>query len=80
MKKQVCKNSEPDVIEVPAKSPDQWRCRNCGSLAVQQRAWVNVNTGEVESFIDGGRDDYWCEACEQHGYPVRGSELNFHAL
>ncbi len=52
-----------------------WRCESCGSLNVQQRAWVNVNTTEVESFIDGGRSDYYCEGCEEHNRLVRESEL-----
>ena len=54
---------------------DPWRCRNCGSLSVQQRAWVDVNTREIDNFIDGGRDDYWCETCEKHNQLVRESEL-----
>ena len=54
---------------------DPWRCECCGSLNVQQRAWVNVNTAEVESFIDGGRSDYYCEDCEEHNRIERESEL-----
>ena len=64
---------EEKEVEVEANA--LWRCRNCGSLAVQQRAWVNVNTNDIDSLIDGGRGDYYCETCEQHNYLVLESEL-----
>ncbi len=54
---------------------ETWRCKKCGSTAVQEKAWVCTNTGEVESIINGGRDDYYCPDCETHGYFIQENEL-----
>ena len=35
-------------------------CKTCGSDAVWQKYWHNVNTGDVETPCDG---EYWCDAC-----------------
>lgn len=51
-----------------------WRCERCGSFAVEESAWIMINTGEVmSSGADGGPcSDYYCDGCEQL---VRGIEF-----
>lgn len=42
-------------------------CNNCGSIDIQNKAWVDSNTGESVSDADFDTDDNWCGECEQHG-------------
>ena len=52
-------------------------CVSCGGDNVQQKAWVNPNTKEIdfslsENFED---EDTWCEDCQDHtGLKYEGSE------
>lgn len=50
---------------IPEKDP--WVCNLCGSDQVEERAWVDVNTGAA---LDGGtewnEDDLWCRSCQNH--------------
>ncbi len=64
------------VVDIPDVTPaNPWRCERCGSSDVQQQAWVRPDTGEVVSFNDCDRGDYWCEPCGEHPRLVRESEL-----
>ncbi len=54
---------------------DPWRCEQCGSTAMQQRAWVEIDSGKIVSFDDCERSDYFCPECDTNRYPVRQSEL-----
>ncbi len=54
---------------------DPWRCEKCGSTAMQQRVWRDVNSMEVVREDDCDRHDYYCSVCEENHYPVRESEL-----
>ena len=54
---------------------DPWRCEACGSLNIQQKAWIDPNFMEIVRFEDCDRNDYYCAECEENRYPVRESEL-----
>ena len=43
-------------------------CEECGSIQVQQRAWIhpNCSTNGYVGEIGNDRDDNWCEECEEH--------------
>ncbi len=57
------------------KQEDPWRCEECGSLDVQQRAWVDINDGENINYDDCDRNDYYCHGCSRHNYLVQESDL-----
>lgn len=66
---------ELEIVGDDEPPADPWRCERCGSSDVQQQAWVRPDTGEVVSFNDCDRGDYWCEPCGEHPRLVRESEL-----
>lgn len=41
-----------------------WICKDCGSVDVQQEAWVNVNTSEIETLPEHNKA--WCCECADH--------------
>lgn len=41
-----------------------WICKDCGSDDVQQEAWVNVNTAEVDQLPEDNKA--WCCECSDH--------------
>ncbi len=66
----------PPPLPPPALPPvDPWRCEECGSKDVQQRAWVDINDGENINYDDCDRNDYYCNGCSRHNYLVQESEL-----
>lgn len=44
-----------------------WVCTNCGSMNVQQKMWVNLNTfnPDLDSEFND-YEDFWCMDCEGH--------------
>lgn len=42
----------------------QWYCPECGSIHVQQKAWVGLNSSEID--WEGSEDlcEYYCQDCE----------------
>ena len=48
-----------------------WVCSVCGSKAVQERCWVEINTQEVGE--PAGDTECWCPDCVDHVY-VRAQE------
>ena len=42
----------------------KYRCTTCNSAKVQGKAWVNLNTHEIDFSRD--EEDYWCEDCKAH--------------
>lgn len=47
-----------------------WACSNCGSHNIQQRAWVNINTGELVDYVESSdAEDYYCPDCGGHHKP-----------
>ncbi len=63
----------PSPFAPPPAKPR--RCEKCGSTAVQQRVWRDVNSMEVVREDDCDRRDYYCEQCGENRYPVTESEL-----
>lgn len=56
--------------------PQTLVCSECGSTAVQMRAWVDANTEEFRSDCDSDdTDDYWCEECQAHNRLVLRSDF-----
>ena len=51
-----------------------YRCAECGSKDILCRAWLDGNTYEADSLPDDS-EDLWCEACSEHTWQVRESEL-----
>jgi hypothetical protein len=58
-----------DAGELEANEEEnEWRgmmscCGECGSLDVQKRVWVDINTRLEANSCDMGT--YWCEACDK---------------
>lgn len=50
------------------KSIDNLFCSECGSSAIEVRAWVDANTMEVSNTCD--EDECWCNSCEELTRPV----------
>lgn len=46
----------------------KYRCDNCNSSKVQAKAWVTLNTFEVDFSLSesGDEEDYWCDKCQAH--------------
>ncbi len=64
------------VVDLPAEPPaDPWRCKDCGSTAVQRRVWKDANSDEIIRNDGCDMYDYYCEKCECNGYLVEESEL-----
>lgn len=56
-------------------SENPWRCGKCGSTAVQERVWRDVNTEKIADAGNCDRADYYCNNCEGHNRLERESEL-----
>jgi len=56
------------------KPEDPWRCRECGSIAVEEQVWRDVNTEEATSTAQN-RDEFYCANCDDHDWLIRESEL-----
>ena len=37
-------------------------CENCGSSDVEEKAWVNINTGKIVDIVES--ESPWCSNCE----------------
>ncbi len=46
------------------KKSDKYCCRNCGSFAVQQQAWIDPNTYKYMDSVD--ESPTYCTDCEEH--------------
>jgi hypothetical protein len=69
-------NSGSTLTEMPDEEvKDLWRCKMCGSLSVQQRAWIDPNSIGVVHLECFDRDDFYCDNCEKNNYLIRESEL-----
>ena len=42
------------------------RCEKCGSINIQEMAWVDANTHEYIEEGLNGEYDRWCVDCEEH--------------
>jgi hypothetical protein len=43
-----------------------WICQQCGKTDVQEKAWVDMNTGKkVDDSLNENGDEYWCDTCEE---------------
>lgn len=51
-------------------------CGECGSIHVQQKAWVNLNGGGIDDFIGDDITDFWCEDCQTHPHNIDTRVIN----
>lgn len=42
-----------------------YRCKTCKNSNVQEKAWVDVNTGKFGGLIDE-EGECWCDDCEEY--------------
>lgn len=43
------------------------RCKICYSTKVQQKEWVEINSGELQGSLDcNEKENIWCPVCEEH--------------
>ena len=42
-----------------------YRCKKCKDPRVQQKEWVDMNTGETQGLLGGHEEDVWCPTCEE---------------
>ena len=61
------------TIKEPVVNP--WRCEACGSLNVEQKIWVDSNTGTPTAQDSVDSNECWCQDCEDHTSQVQESEL-----
>lgn len=56
----------------------KWRCKKCGSDAIQAQAWVDPNTNEVFEILGtkakGDPHYAWCADCEEKADLVQDGE------
>lgn len=45
-------------------------CGVCGSIHVQQKAWVYLNGGGINDYIGDDITDFWCEDCGSHPHDM----------
>ena len=43
-------------------------CEICKGTNIEMRAWIDPNTNEVKQSCDCGRDDNWCNDCQENVY------------
>lgn len=58
---------EKEELEINSKLGEEelWVCSECGSLDIEEKMWVRVNTGEVTDSGDEGLNCY-CNNCQKH--------------
>lgn len=59
-------NGQRHASETIENETTVYVCECCGSRNIQARAWVDGNTNEYISEITDDKDDFWCDACEEH--------------
>ena len=43
-----------------------YRCKQCSSMEVESKMWVNQNTFKISDMVsDGETEDNWCIECQQ---------------
>lgn len=42
-----------------------YRCKKCNSTEVEEKAWVNMNTGQSNGLLDETDKTAWCCDCEE---------------
>ena len=47
---------------------DMWVCDYCGTEEVDEKAWVNMNTGMITEADD--YTNYWCNCCNEEVSPM----------
>ena len=47
---------------------DMWVCSYCGTEEVDEKAWVNMNTGMITEPDD--YTNYWCNCCNEEVSPI----------
>lgn len=52
-----------------------WRCKECGSLNIQQKVWADANTGEITDWESVEDDDCRCLDCGANTEHVEEEEL-----
>jgi len=57
----------------------QFYCPHCGSINVQEKAWVDLNS-TTGSNVDSGGDlkEYYCLDCEKHFDNIEAKEFDCH--
>jgi hypothetical protein len=43
-----------------------WVCTECGSIHVEKKCWVDLNSREIDWESLDETQDYWCKDCEGH--------------
>lgn len=57
---------------------DPYVCSNCGSINVENKVWVNANTGVISGGIldEDDDNDCWCDDCQEHHELILKSEFD----
>tara|TARA_R100000951_G_scaffold913_2_gene2728 strand:+ start:1141 stop:1473 length:333 start_codon:yes stop_codon:yes gene_type:complete len=56
------------LVNKPKDMDDMWVCDYCGSEEVDEKAWVNMNTGEITEGVDD--TPRWCNICNDEVAPM----------
>ena len=50
-----------------SKVKSTYKCSECGSLNVEVKVWMRVNTKEVDDSVENlTEQEIWCPDCEAH--------------
>ena len=65
-------------LEINSNLGDEelWVCSECGSLDIEEKMWVKVNTGEITDSGDE-RLNCYCNNCEEHTIQLTLKEFLF---
>ena len=53
-----------DMVTSISKPTHVHRCKECGSIEIEEKWWVNPNTMEIGN--DCEEDECWCNECQEH--------------
>lgn len=69
---------EKEELKITKPNEELWVCKECGSLDIEEKYWVNINNDKIESETDDL--EYYCNNCNcKHEYPtltVNNFQLN----
>ena len=66
----------PDEVEIDQPGivpPELWHCPDCGCVDVQGEFWTNLNSLVPLCGSGGGRSDFYCPSCQDHGTVNEGN-------
>lgn len=70
-----CLDNTELAFTLDEEPSDPWLCAECGSMDIQQKVWVDTNTGDIVDWDNVGKSECYCQNCEANTLQIRRSEL-----